>query len=80
MCLVFWWLFCLGFLDDDFIYISLQLLLEHQDAIATEPNDLLNELLEGLGPVPDVESFLGKLFFIFMVIFTPGVELNGGLI
>uniref|UniRef100_A0A8C9G2M6 Ras-GAP domain-containing protein n=1 Tax=Pavo cristatus TaxID=9049 RepID=A0A8C9G2M6_PAVCR len=34
------------------------LLLEHQDAIATEPNDLLNELLEGLGPVPDVESFL----------------------
>ncbi|NXX98677.1 IQGA2 protein, partial [Centropus bengalensis] len=36
------------------------LLLEHQDAIATEPNDLLNELLEGLGPVPDVESFLGE--------------------
>ncbi|XP_032864995.1 ras GTPase-activating-like protein IQGAP2 isoform X3 [Tyto alba] len=48
------------------IYISIEeiinthsLLLEHQDAIATEPNDLLNELLEGLGPVPDVESFLG---------------------
>uniref|UniRef100_A0A8B9I804 IQ motif containing GTPase activating protein 2 n=1 Tax=Anser brachyrhynchus TaxID=132585 RepID=A0A8B9I804_9AVES len=47
------------------IYISIEeiinthsLLLEHQDAIATEPNDLLNELLEGLGPVPDVESFL----------------------
>ncbi|XP_040397702.1 ras GTPase-activating-like protein IQGAP2 isoform X6 [Cygnus olor] len=49
------------------IYISIEeiinthsLLLEHQDAIATESNDLLNELLEGLGPVPDVESFLGE--------------------
>ncbi|XP_074994036.1 ras GTPase-activating-like protein IQGAP2 isoform X2 [Calonectris borealis] len=49
------------------IYISIEeiinthsLLLEHQDAIVTEPNDLLNELLEGLGPVPDVESFLGE--------------------
>ncbi|NXK52842.1 IQGA2 protein, partial [Chauna torquata] len=49
------------------IYISIEeiinthsLLLEHQDAIATEPNDLLNELLQGLGPVPDVESFLGE--------------------
>uniref|UniRef100_A0A8C0V7S6 IQ motif containing GTPase activating protein 2 n=1 Tax=Cyanistes caeruleus TaxID=156563 RepID=A0A8C0V7S6_CYACU len=49
------------------IYISIEeiinthsLLLEHQDAIATETNDLLNELLEGLGPVPDVESFLGE--------------------
>ncbi|XP_068032500.1 ras GTPase-activating-like protein IQGAP2 isoform X4 [Anomalospiza imberbis] len=49
------------------IYISIEeiinthsLLLEHQDAIATDTNDLLNELLEGLGPVPDVESFLGE--------------------
>ncbi|XP_075597262.1 ras GTPase-activating-like protein IQGAP2 isoform X4 [Balearica regulorum gibbericeps] len=49
------------------IYISIEeiinthsLLLEHQDAIATDPNDLLNELLEGLGPVPGVESFLGE--------------------
>ncbi|NWH66652.1 IQGA2 protein, partial [Geococcyx californianus] len=49
------------------IYISIEeiinthsLLLEHQDAIAPDPNDLLNELLEGLGPVPDVESFLGE--------------------
>ncbi|NXU50141.1 IQGA2 protein, partial [Turnix velox] len=49
------------------IYISIEeiinthsLLLEHQDAIAIEPNDQLNELLEGLGPVPDVESFLGE--------------------
>uniref|UniRef100_A0A8B9CBQ8 IQ motif containing GTPase activating protein 2 n=1 Tax=Anser brachyrhynchus TaxID=132585 RepID=A0A8B9CBQ8_9AVES len=63
------------------IYISIEeiinthsLLLEHQDAIATEPNDLLNELLEGLGPVPDVESFLGMLFFIFMVDFNLGTK------
>ncbi|XP_074808801.1 ras GTPase-activating-like protein IQGAP2 isoform X2 [Natator depressus] len=49
------------------IYISIEeiinthsLLLEHQDAIAPEQNDLLNELLEGLGAVPDVESFLGE--------------------
>lgn len=39
----------------------LQLLLEHQDAIAPDPNDVLNELLTGLGEVPDVETFLGKL-------------------
>uniref|UniRef100_A0A8C3F274 IQ motif containing GTPase activating protein 2 n=1 Tax=Chrysemys picta bellii TaxID=8478 RepID=A0A8C3F274_CHRPI len=49
------------------IYISIEeiinthsLLLEHQDALAPEKNDLLNELLEGLGAVPDVESFLGE--------------------
>uniref|UniRef100_A0A452INX7 Ras-GAP domain-containing protein n=1 Tax=Gopherus agassizii TaxID=38772 RepID=A0A452INX7_9SAUR len=49
------------------IYISIEeiinthsLLLEHQDAIAPEQNDLLNELLKGLGAVPDVESFLGE--------------------
>ncbi|XP_051847974.1 ras GTPase-activating-like protein IQGAP2 [Antechinus flavipes] len=48
------------------IYISIEeiinthsLLLEHQDAIAPEKDDQLNELLEGLGEVPDVESFLG---------------------
>lgn len=62
------------FLDDDFIHICLQLLLEHQDAIAPDTNDLLNELLEGLGPVPDVESFLGMLFFVFMGKFTLGAE------
>lgn len=49
------------------IYISIEeiinthlLLLEHQDAIATEESDLLNELLESLGEVPTVESFLGE--------------------
>ncbi|KAF6124890.1 IQ motif containing GTPase activating protein 2 [Phyllostomus discolor] len=49
------------------IYISIEeiisthsLLLEHQDAIAPDKNDLLNELLESLGEVPTVESFLGE--------------------
>ncbi|XP_038621907.1 ras GTPase-activating-like protein IQGAP2 isoform X2 [Tachyglossus aculeatus] len=49
------------------IYISIEeiinthsLLLEHQDAISPENSDLLNELLEGLGSVPDVETFLGE--------------------
>ncbi|XP_026573639.1 ras GTPase-activating-like protein IQGAP2 isoform X3 [Pseudonaja textilis] len=49
------------------IYISIEeiinthsLLLEHQDAIAPDQNDVLNELLQGLGEVPDVETFLGE--------------------
>ncbi|KAM5264227.1 ras GTPase-activating-like protein IQGAP2 [Ctenodactylus gundi] len=49
------------------IYISIEeiisthsLLLEHQDAIAPEKNDSLNELLALLGEVPTVESFLGE--------------------
>uniref|UniRef100_A0A8C3UI77 IQ motif containing GTPase activating protein 2 n=1 Tax=Catharus ustulatus TaxID=91951 RepID=A0A8C3UI77_CATUS len=68
------------------IYISIEeiinthsLLLEHQDAIAPDTNDLLNELLEGLGPVPDIESFLGMLFFVFTGNFILGAELNRGL-
>ncbi|XP_004766902.1 ras GTPase-activating-like protein IQGAP2 isoform X3 [Mustela putorius furo] len=49
------------------IYISIEeiisthsLLLEHQEAIAGDKQDLLNELLESLGEVPSVESFLGE--------------------
>ncbi|XP_073933357.1 ras GTPase-activating-like protein IQGAP2 [Castor canadensis] len=49
------------------IYISIEeiinthsLLLEHQDVIAAEKSDSLNELLESLGEVPTVESFLGE--------------------
>uniref|UniRef100_A0A452RMD5 IQ motif containing GTPase activating protein 2 n=1 Tax=Ursus americanus TaxID=9643 RepID=A0A452RMD5_URSAM len=49
------------------IYISIEeiinthsLLLEHQDAIAPDKQDLLNELLDSLGEVPSVESFLGE--------------------
>ncbi|KAM4051499.1 ras GTPase-activating-like protein IQGAP2 isoform 2-T2 [Anomaloglossus baeobatrachus] len=49
------------------IYISIEeiinthsLLLEHQDAISPDHNDVLHELLEALGTVPDVESFLGE--------------------
>ncbi|XP_068104939.1 ras GTPase-activating-like protein IQGAP2 isoform X2 [Hyperolius riggenbachi] len=49
------------------IYISIEeiinthsLLVEHQDAISPDHNDVLHELLEDLGTVPDVESFLGE--------------------
>ncbi|KAJ7335864.1 hypothetical protein JRQ81_013805 [Phrynocephalus forsythii] len=49
------------------IYISIEeiinthsLLLEHQDAIAPDANDVLNDILQGLGEVPDVETFLGE--------------------
>ncbi|KAJ8380391.1 hypothetical protein SKAU_G00011690 [Synaphobranchus kaupii] len=49
------------------IYISIEeiinthsLVLEHQDAILPDKNDLLHELLEDLGDVPDVESLLGE--------------------
>ncbi|XP_069483550.1 ras GTPase-activating-like protein IQGAP2 isoform X2 [Ambystoma mexicanum] len=52
------------------IYISIEeiinthsLLLEHQHAISPDHNDVLHELLEGLGTVPDVESFLGESAF-----------------
>ncbi|XP_069793871.1 ras GTPase-activating-like protein IQGAP2 isoform X2 [Narcine bancroftii] len=49
------------------IYISIEeiinthsLLLEHQEAISPDHNDLLHELLEGLGSVPDVEALIGE--------------------
>ncbi|MBN3322721.1 IQGA1 protein, partial [Atractosteus spatula] len=49
------------------IYISIDevinthsLVLEHKDAIAPDHSDLLHELLEDLGDVPDVESLLGE--------------------
>lgn len=49
------------------IYISIEeiinthsLLLEHQEAISPDHNDLLHELLEGLGSVPDVETLIGE--------------------
>lgn len=41
--------------------VFVQLLLEHLDAISPEPNDLLHELLQDLGDVPDVEALLGTL-------------------
>lgn len=54
-------------LSKPIIYISIEeiinthsLLLEHQDAISPDHNDVLHELLEDLGSVPDVESFLGE--------------------
>lgn len=36
-----------------------QLLLEHLEAISPDQNDLLHELLQDLGDVPDVENLLG---------------------
>uniref|UniRef100_A0A8B9L5K1 IQ motif containing GTPase activating protein 2 n=1 Tax=Astyanax mexicanus TaxID=7994 RepID=A0A8B9L5K1_ASTMX len=49
------------------IYISIEeiinthsLVLEHKEAIAPDHTDLLHELLEDLGDVPDMESLLGE--------------------
>uniref|UniRef100_A0A7N6AZ68 IQ motif containing GTPase activating protein 2 n=1 Tax=Anabas testudineus TaxID=64144 RepID=A0A7N6AZ68_ANATE len=49
------------------IYISIEeiinthsLLLEHLEAISPDRNDLLHELLQDLGDVPDVEALLGE--------------------
>nr|XP_061803799.1 ras GTPase-activating-like protein IQGAP2 [Nerophis lumbriciformis] len=54
-------------LSKPIIYISIEeiinthsLLLEHLDAISPDPNDLLHELLQDLGDVPDVETLLGE--------------------
>uniref|UniRef100_A0A671TP20 IQ motif containing GTPase activating protein 2 n=1 Tax=Sparus aurata TaxID=8175 RepID=A0A671TP20_SPAAU len=52
-------------LSKPIIYISIEeiinthsLLLEHLEAISPDHNDLLHELLQDLGDVPDVETFL----------------------
>uniref|UniRef100_A0A3P9KLG8 IQ motif containing GTPase activating protein 2 n=1 Tax=Oryzias latipes TaxID=8090 RepID=A0A3P9KLG8_ORYLA len=54
-------------LSKPIIYISIEeiinthsLLLEHLDAISPDRNDLLHELLQDLGDVPDVEALLGE--------------------
>ncbi|CAB1339109.1 unnamed protein product [Coregonus sp. 'balchen'] len=38
------------------------LLLDHQDAIASEHNDPIHELLEDLGEVPTIESLIGQYY------------------
>lgn len=38
-----------------------QLLLDHQDAIAPEHNDPIHELLDDLGEVPTIESLIGEV-------------------
>uniref|UniRef100_A0A8P4GUV5 IQ motif containing GTPase activating protein 2 n=1 Tax=Dicentrarchus labrax TaxID=13489 RepID=A0A8P4GUV5_DICLA len=55
-------------LSKPIIYISIEeiinthsLLLEHLEAISPDHNDLLHELLQDLGDVPDVETLLGTL-------------------
>ncbi|XP_072290107.1 ras GTPase-activating-like protein IQGAP2 [Eucyclogobius newberryi] len=54
-------------LSKPIIYISIEevinthsLLLEHLEVISPDQNDLLHELLQDLGEVPDVESLLGE--------------------
>ncbi|XP_034026002.1 ras GTPase-activating-like protein IQGAP2 [Thalassophryne amazonica] len=54
-------------LSKPIIYISIEeiinthsLLLEHRGAISPDHNDLLHELLQDLGDVPDVEALLGE--------------------
>ncbi|KAJ4919251.1 hypothetical protein JOQ06_019459 [Pogonophryne albipinna] len=54
-------------LSKPIIYISIDeiinthsLLLEHLEAISPDHNDLLHELLQDLGDVPDVETLLGE--------------------
>ncbi|TDH12710.1 hypothetical protein EPR50_G00049690 [Perca flavescens] len=54
-------------LSKPIIYISIDeiinthsLLLEHLEAISPDYNDLLHELLQDLGDVPDVETLLGE--------------------
>uniref|UniRef100_A0A3Q3XK56 Uncharacterized protein n=1 Tax=Mola mola TaxID=94237 RepID=A0A3Q3XK56_MOLML len=54
-------------LSKPIIYISIEeiinthtLLLEHLEAISPDPHDLLHELLQDLGDVPDVEALLGE--------------------
>ena len=47
----------------------MQLLLEHLEAISPDSNDLLHELLQDLGDVPDVEELLGTVDFIIIMFF-----------
>lgn len=42
------------------VVVLLQLLLQHQDAIAPEHQDALHELLEDLGEVPTIDELLGE--------------------
>jgi len=51
---------CVLFMDLTPEY-SMQLLLDHQDAIAPEHNDPIHELLDDLGEVPTIESLIGKV-------------------
>uniref|UniRef100_A0A4W6G8M2 IQ motif containing GTPase activating protein 2 n=1 Tax=Lates calcarifer TaxID=8187 RepID=A0A4W6G8M2_LATCA len=62
-------------LSKPIIYISIEeiinthsLLLEHLEAISPDHNDLLHELLQDLGDVPDVEALLGTVNQTFICI------------
>ena len=41
------------------VVLYLQLLIEHEDAIAPDPSDPLRDILRDLGPSPSVEGLLG---------------------
>ena len=41
--------------------IIFQLLIDHEEAVAPDPNDPLHEILKELGPSPSVESLLGGI-------------------
>ena len=41
-----------------FLYI-IQLLVEHEEALAPEPSDPLRDILKDLGAIPSVEALLG---------------------
>lgn len=56
--------FCAGLITSVFV----QLLLEHLEAISPDHNDLLHELLQDLGDVPDVEALLGTVNQTFICI------------
>lgn len=47
-----------------FLFVLVQLLLEHLEAISPDHNDLLHEVLQDLGDVPDVEALLGRLVWV----------------
>lgn len=58
-----------------------QIVLEHKEAIAPEPSDLLHELLDDLGDVPDMESLIGKIhvlciLFLNVLLQTPKLVLK----
>jgi len=43
-----------------FLFVCVQLLLEHQEALGPSPSDPLRLILAELGGVPSLEELLGK--------------------
>ena len=55
--------------------------MEHEEALAPEPNDPLREILKDLGQIPSVEALLGMLVFILnhFITFLYCVHPSGGV-